>query len=363
MANKLKNVFSDEMPSLDGRINFPTTEAYRKFMEALKAVWENGETVTLEGNVEIETAFQSGAGVYPTDAPKKVKDLTIGPSKEEVSFEVETEYGRKVLAFERFATNDSVVLETAGEPIVYIKLTLGRTDGKFRFTYCTHPERAESVRELLESYSGMLAFLERLFGQGGEETAGIAEEETDAVANVKAYFVNACMLHKKLEYVEQTFGISFEPAKLTRDRESQMDLEELYLVLKEGKVIRLNAKLTETDATGIVVKRQDKMMKIGSVLDITFISNVEYALWGHKVELYSANLLSNAIVKEIIEGENGEMRILYGNEDSNPMYISYRAFRTEAEAREEMQRIMEYKDIYAGALTVQEYISHSVKNL
>ena len=47
--------------------------------------------------------------------------------------------------------------------------------------------------------------------------------------------------------------------------------------------------------------------------------------------------LTNAIVKEIIELENGTTKISYGEEDSRPMFISYKGFKTEKEAENEIK--------------------------
>lgn len=363
MANKLKLVFSEEMFSLDGKINFSDNEAYHKFMQALNAVQSEGKTVNVDGVLSIETAIRSGDGVYPFSRQDKIKDLTIGPSVDEVSLELDTEFGSKELRFERYYTNDAVVLQTPKEAIVYMKMIFGKGEQKFKFTYQAQPEKAKSVKEVLEAYSIVLALMKKLFKKENDESFALEKTEDDKVVeNMESFFQKAHLLYQKLDFVEQELGIVFDPVELTQDEESRMDLEELYIALKEKKVIRLNAKLTETEATGIVVKQQEKQLKIGSELDITFVSSVEYSLWGNKVVLYTANLLSNAIVKEIREGQNGELKILYGNEDSRPMYISYRGFKSEEEAKEEMKHIMERKDIYSEALTVYEYIRQHYNN-
>ena len=162
---------------------------------------------------------------------------------------------------------------------------------------------------------------------------------------------------KKLDYLEKELEIVFNPAKLTSDRESEMDLEELYLVLKEKKAIRLNRKLTATEDTQMTISQPVGNVKIGSVLDITFLSDIKYTLWGYNITLYTSNLLSNAIVKEIKKTENDETKIIYGDEDSRPMYIFYRGFKTEDEAREEVKNIMNHKNMYVEARTASDYIN------
>ena len=149
-----------------------------------------------------------------------------------------------------------------------------------------------------------------------------------------------------MEYVEKEFGVTFVPEDLTQNEDSWMDLEELYLALKEKEVIRLNSKVNTSQTSGMKINQQIDSIKVGSVIDITFITKIYYFLWMVKMTLFSANLLSNAIIKEINEASDGEIKILYGSEDSRPMYISYMGFKTEEEAKEEMKEIQIEMMIY-----------------
>jgi len=99
----------------------------------------------------------------------------------------------------------------------------------------------------------------------------------------------------------------------------------------------------------------------GSKLDITFISKIEYTMYGQKISVHTANLLSNAIVKQFEENEDGSKKILYDDTDSQPMYISYMGFKTIDEAKKEMSTIMEHKERYTDALTFNEYMSSKQK--
>ena len=63
----------------------------------------------------------------------------------------------------------------------------------------------------------------------------------------------------------------------------------------------------------------------------------------------------NAVVKDIKE-ENGNIKIWYDDTDSEPMYISYTGFLTEAERDSEIDTLMEDLDKYIDAFTVDEYL-------
>lgn len=69
--------------------------------------------------------------------------------------------------------------------------------------------------------------------------------------------------------------------------------------MKEKAVIRLNAKVNESETTGMQVNQSKDSIEVGAELDITFIATIEYTLWNNKVNLYAACFLSNAIVKEV----------------------------------------------------------------
>ena len=76
--------------------------------------------------------------------------------------------------------------------------------------------------------------------------------------------------------------------------------------------IRINTKLTEIKTNDLKINQQKENIKVGTALDVTFIKRKEFYLWGETVEIYTSNLLTNAIVKEIIELENGTTKISYG---------------------------------------------------
>ena len=57
------------------------------------------------------------------------------------------------------------------------------------------------------------------------------------------------------------------------------------------------------------------------------------------------------------ELEDGEIRIIYGEKESSPMYITYRGFISENEAKQELDRILENKNEYISAKTVEDYIA------
>ena len=97
---------------------------------------------------------------------------------------------------------------------------------------------------------------------------------------------------------------------------------------------------------------------VGETINITFTSKVTYSICGQNIVIFTVNLLTNAIIKEIIKDENGVTKILYSDTDSMPMYISCTGFITSEEAETEHKNITRSKgqEKYIGALTTNEYL-------
>lgn len=352
MRNKLKNIFSDEEIAFNGKINFKNHEAYKRFVEALETVQEEGKLVQVSGIESVETSIRSGESEYPVDEHENIIEFFVAPSVEKVTFDVETRYGKKKLALKRYRINKGVVLQTSDDAIVFLKLIFETEAAKVKITYHAQTENAKSVREVCESYSMILAFFNKLFSQDVSKM-----EDGPTIQNMKEYFEKAIAGYSKLEYVEKEFGVQFIPSVLEKVDESWIELEELYLTLVEKKAIRLNAKVNVSETTGMKINQQEGNVKVGQTLGITFVEKMTYPLWNNTITLYGACLLANAIVREINEISENEIKILYGSEDSRPMYISYRGFRTEEEAITEMECIMSRHDEYSNALTVIDYIN------
>ena len=116
-----------------------------------------------------------------------------------------------------------------------------------------------------------------------------------------------------------------DPSKLQQDEEEcWRDTEELYIILKKKMPIRINTKLTEIKTNDLKINQQKENIKVGTALDVTFIKRKEFYLWGETVEIYTSNLLTNAIVKE---------------------------------AENEMKSIMENKEAYVNAKRLGEYLA------
>ena len=356
MANKLKDIFSDKMFDLGGTISFDNPEAHKKFLDALQIVWNEGKAVEIGGVSSIATEFKNGDINYPYSLHENITQVTVFPSKESAPFTVNTEFGKKTIAFKRYHTNSGMILETDQNEIVYFKLTFINGSSNITFHYKTQPLLAKAVTEIIEGYSAAKALLDTLFKSSEQQDTS---DKATRINDARIFFENSISFFKRVHSLETELQISFNPADADNSRSDEEEIEELYLLLVEKKAIRLNAKLTSTEATGIKMIPKEKMLEIGSNLAMTFISNSDYILYGKKFSICTANFLSNAIIKEVVEQKDGTTKFLYGDTDSKPMYISYTGFKSEEEANQEMNVMMEHKEKYVDAKTLYEHLKNA----
>lgn len=233
-----------------------------------------------------------------------------------------------------------------------------------KITYRVQPEKAESIEDIIEYYDKIIAFFDILFEVPVENMSDdIDTKDLDSIKLIKNYFNKSILLWKKLRFLEKEFEITVDPLKLHQDSERcWREVEQLYIIIKDKKVIRVDIKLIDVTGNNLNIDQQEKNIKVGTVLDITFIEKKKFDLWGNIIELYMANFLTNAVVQEITELEDEKIKISYGQEDSRPMFISYRGFKTLPEAEREMKNIMKHKNEYINAKKIEDYISEKLTN-
>jgi len=353
MGNKLKDVFSNNSSDLKYNIQFEDGEAYKKFLEALKSVENNGTMTGVEGVSSISTEIRDGDRVYPLSKDKGITNFFIGPTVETVPFELDTKYGKKTILFKRSNTTNEIILETEKTEIVYIRIVLKCNDEKNTFSYRVQPQLAGTIKEIIESYCTAIVFFNHIFNV---DESMCFHGEYEAICKMRDYLINAEAFLNRLYHVEQQFDLSFKPKEENDLKNDQQELEELYMLLYENKVLRLDAKLSEISTLVMTIESPASKLMIGAKIVLTFSGNAEFTIYGQKILIYTANLLSNAIIKEIKE-EDGSTKILYGGTDSEPMYISYTGFKTFEEAEQEKAKIMEYIEKYTEAQTLYEYLN------
>lgn len=355
MSNKLKDIFSNKMFDLGGNLYFQDSESHRKFLEALQIVQNEGREVEVKGVSSLTTKVRDGEMEYPFLEHKELTQFIIAPSTEDVPFVLNTEYGEKTVLFKRYQTTNEIILETDGNEVVYFKIAFIKNTSNITFTYRTQPHFAKTVKDIVENYNTAIALLNTIFINKDSQDL---PNNYALIYNMRESFCGSESFFKRLYFVEQELELFLQPTQINDTENDEREVDELYLLLIEKKVIRLNAKLNETESTGLIMKSVAHNLKVGSKIDLTFLGESEYTVYGQKISVHTANLLSNAIIKVVKEGEDGTVKALYGDTDDRPMYISYTGFKTIDEAKQEMETIMEHKEKYIEALTLNEHMEN-----
>lgn len=343
MQNKLKDVFSNKKYEFGVRLLFKDPESKEKFIEALQTMEREGRAVNVEGVSKISTNIKDGQLSYPFLVENDISSVTVSPSVKPMPITVDTECGEKVIDMESYPTHNGFVLKTGNEEAVFLKFDCNVQDGTINFLYRMQPEFADCLKTIIEKLTAALGLVNSMFRSDG----------SDAVAEMKKHLQMEHIFLSKMNKIEKFFNVLFDTSKLNGLNDSDVrDIEELYTLLIEKKPVRLNGKLTSTETTGIKFKSDVEIPKVGSNIDLTFTNKVIYSICGQNITVYTANILLNAVVKQILTDDNGETKVLYSDEDRKPMYISYTGFKTEDEAKQEFKVLTENKQKYVEALTV-----------
>lgn len=174
------------------------------------------------------------------------------------------------------------------------------------------------------------------------------------------HFGQTRFIYELAQFTETEYGVQFEIPQIDlNDKDSVLDLYELMLVTKRKVAIRMNAEVKPNESTMIELQG-DYREEIGHAITLVSRGDITYSIWGTTITLYSANMLCDAVVKEIIKLENGHTKILYGDTEQRSMYVSYKAYRNEEKAIEETKHIMVNQEEYVKAKTAAQYWTEEV---
>ena len=351
MANKLRNVFNKNNRFIKGTIRFEDETASKKFGEAIDLVLKEGQSVQVDGIESIAYKIDSGVGSFPMEKFDNIKDMVIGLTPEEISLKLDIE-GKKIdfpVNYFRFQNGRRIQTKNSFAFDTELEFDENTVTAEVRIKPCL--DRAENVNEVLWSIKTVTALLKLFFNMNPNKEVGLV--------GALDYLEGIYQIFEKLEYVERVFGNNFVPGLIDLDNiEDIMDLIEVCLLIRDKKTARGNFKMK--DSIGKKFEVANDEIFVGRAIAMSFIRKLDYSLWGEKIELYTANFLNNAYIRGIEELEDGQVRVIYGENEGDPMYVSYKGFVSEDEAIEESKSIMSNMDEYKNAKTVEQYIEEEM---
>ncbi len=358
MANKLRDVFSDQSPQYNLKITFDSYERSKDFYRALQHVWKTGEPAEIPGDVKMSTALTDGRNSYSLEEKLPVSQLMVFPSKDTFEREVKIYTGDYVkLKLERYNIEEGPVIQLKENPLLSMQVRLHKDSRRINYTYSFHSEKAETIEEIANAYKTMIGFMDIMFLFDGHDYRN--NEELDKINAQYKFFKRMLKIYAHLTQLNQRLSLGITPQMVNQEEQIHdfFDIEELYAVLYEHRVFRINAKIDDSETIGRINPDLEGKLEIGRYMDIRMKGQVQYNICGATVELYTVEWLANVVLKEIINNEDGTSLIKYGNNDLKPMFMSYSAFLSEEEAQTELEHAQERREEYLNALTIDEYMA------
>lgn len=348
MSNKLKSIFSKENDKNLGKIKFSSRDGSKQFLESIKQMYKDGKPVKIDNIESIKAYITDDFYSIPIleSKGKDIEELFIAPAK--IKKSVTLNNGR-VFNFRIFQTEDKVILETYEDSIISLRIELEKEEkeNNVHLDYKLNPDKAKKIVDIIESCNDTIAFLIYFFEDDSIEISFLD--------NLLEVFSKWISVLEKLDKLSRFLDISFDLSKITT--EDYRDLEILYALLIEKQCFRYDKKF-ESSNMPISNNDTNKIKSIiGEKIDLTFTAIIDFEIYGEKIRVYIAQLLSNAIL-ENFEVDDDTIRLFYTDTDSEPMYVSYSGFKSEKECNEEMSKIIQNKKKYLNALTVEEYFSN-----
>ena len=348
MANKLKNIFSNDPPEYKSTVRFQSNDAYRNFRAALDAVERDGSVIPVDG-IESVSMFMDDHGIrIPLKHSDGISEFMVGPAMESFPFSVVWGKNEKIYNFRKYRISEGAVLETEKNAVVYLKLIFSEDEQKVRITYQIQYEFAKSVEEIDFELNACVSFVSKFYAPSKEMGA---TEDANTIKEILRYLQYTEGFMSRLNAVEKELSISFSPKELnTLSSEDQQDVEELYLLLCKKIPLRANTKIRSTEANKIEIAKERKEIIVGTKIALCFTRKIVFELLGQQFVIYTANALINAIIKDF--QQNGDqISVFYGDTDSQPMYIAYSAFLQEEQAQKETERNISGEVAYVEART------------
>ena len=309
----------------------------------------------VDGVASVSTAVGHLDTKFPLVEQTNITQVIVGPAEEPVPITLDVDGNKKTITLLRSRIKDKVILRSEPDFIVAFNIAFLLSENKHTLNYKVQFEKAKSIREVADSFNIAEALLAHLYNF---EDNIPSEDGNISLLDIKEHFRRYKSFFKRLCAIENKLDISISPDLLNAlSLEEQQDIDELYLLLCEKKVVRLSARLTSTSSTAVTMNNAEVSLSIGDKIALTFIGSIEFSFLKQSVTLHTANLLINALVKDIQKCDDGTVRVLYGDTDSKPMYISFSAFQTSEEAKQESEAILQHEDIYVNALTSSTYIT------
>lgn len=341
MGNKLRELFEDDEQKYVQKLKFKDAESYRKFVESIISLKEDGKSFKAEGIESAKTLIENGNIQYPVANSDNIEGMYFYPGSEEIVVPIDVGESHTEMKFIRTISDNNVILKTKPKAVVELNITLNKNEGKIVFSYNTHVNNAENMTILISEYERTLLFFNMLFS---------LEKSNKEISKVRDFFDDSINYFKRINELGEKLGISISPAELPDDIKNQMLAEKLYLLLVEHKYIRNNDKVISFNDVRTTIDMDEN-----KEFNVYYTTPRKYYLFGKEFTVYECCCIFNAIISRIDSAEN---KVFLRDTDIAPMYRSISAFVNEEEAEKECSCISDNIEKYRAAKTINELLEY-----
>lgn len=364
MGNKLRDIFQNDEPVFGGEFSFADDETRNRFAEAMQKLQNEGGSYRVGDGVSFKTSLKNGKNSSEKYVfhEGEMKDLVIYSEPEMFPIDVEIDQEKRQIKCLRTKINSGLIISAPKNSVVDFKIRLNFDKHMMELSVTPQFECAKCSSDVIDAYK-IVDSVFRKFLLTEEEILDLPEKQNkqrkkdvDQIVSLLKRIKQEIRIFEIVFLIEEKLDMKFDITQFARKTEYLQDVEELYFALIKKLPIRLNAKVTPSDTNGINVNWKDKDLIVGSQINITFGNKIIYNVCGTEIIFFTANMLSNAAVKKILPQENGQTKVILGDDDVCPMYVSYKIYTKKEEAQSEVDSMIERKEEYIHAKTVYEYV-------
>ena len=291
MANKLKDIFSKKPLERKVKFDFYDEKGYSNFIKGLQELGKTGMPVEVSGVKGVKETIGNGDANYSEKYETNIVKSMLYPAQEPIDIKLTTKSGERIVTLNRIKVDTGyLILAEIGQTIKFnLKSDLEKQETKF--SYDIKQKRAKNLHELILDYETAVAFCRYLFKNEDQMKKIESDSNRSEINNIKGvidFFDRSLTIFEHLEYICTKFKLDVSPADFGENN-NYSDVEELYYSTK-GIPLRSVESFDslKTNAKDLDLTKKNEL--IGTAVNLTFVSNVTYDIFGNDVTLYSANL-------------------------------------------------------------------------
>ena len=134
MANRIRDIFSDDRFSINGKIRFQDEAAYTNFVSALEMVRAEEVMVPVDGVVSISTNIEQSGMVFPLPDHKNIAQFVVATHKEPITIPVTFNLEERKITLYRTKLEDKIIVRSQKDSVIDLLLECMMKEEKLKFT-------------------------------------------------------------------------------------------------------------------------------------------------------------------------------------------------------------------------------------